>query len=449
MSMKRLIAHLAEIRSGAVCYGADQLALRLCLELPFRTHEYESGLTVNGWVVPQKWEVDKATIHDVHGALVYDGTVSALGVIQMSESMVAGMGGEELKKHCYYSDVYDDVCVYHCRNIIQNWVKDWGFSMPKRIFDTIKDRDAYHVELRTRHEHGTMKVLEYVLPGESEEAVVLCAHSCHPNLANDDLSGIAVGIQVMHELAKVPNRRLTYRLLIGAEHLAPIFHINRHGLQGVKYGLFLESLGSSGELALQSGFAGDSLIDRALRHELGTSGVTHRVEGFREIVGNCETVWQAHGVECPSLSRCFFPEYHTEKDSPDLMSEEKLQEAVQAVHGALMAMDRNSYPVRRFQGLIALSNPMYDLYRPMMDPSVPALRSITPEARSMNKLMDALPQLLYGEHSVLDIAERFGLRFQVVLDYLKLWEAKNLLDWRNGPVQVARGASMHHGRLHF
>ena len=34
----------------------------LCQELPFKVLEYKPGREHNGWVVPQKWEVIRATI---------------------------------------------------------------------------------------------------------------------------------------------------------------------------------------------------------------------------------------------------------------------------------------------------------------------------------------------------------------------------------------------------
>ncbi len=429
MNMESLIRDLAQYRSGVVCDGADQLCARLRQELPFETHEFPSGHAVNGWVVPQHWSVEKATIHNVNNELVYDGLSNPLGVISYSEPFIAGIGGEELKRHLFYSAEYDDVPVYHCDYWIKNWVKNWGFSVPKKLYDTIGDRDAFHVELRTHKKPGTMKCLEYVLPGKSDQGVLLLAHSCHPGLCNDDLSGIVVGIEVMRRLAELPSRKYTYRLLVSPEHLGPICWLDRFGKQEIQYSLFLESLGSSGQLALQRSFAGESLIDRALLNSLEHCGRVWRTEPFRMIVGNCETCVDAAGYEisCPSLSRVPFKPYHTLHDGPDLMEEDKLQESVDVVYNALRILDSDMVAHRQFKGLVCLSSPSIDLYKPMLDPSIPDRRTISPMQRRWNWLMDCIPRYFDGETLMLDIAERHQLPFWDVYNYVKMWADKGLV----------------------
>jgi aminopeptidase-like protein len=424
-----LIKELAPYRSGVVCPGLDALCDRLRQEALFITHEFISGTTVNGWTVPQSWSIEKATIHDNAGNLVYDGLVDPLGVISYSEPFIAGIGGAELKKHCYYSAEYDDACVYHCDYWIKNWIKDWGFSMPKNVYDTIDDRGAYHIELRTAKTPGTMKVLEYVLPGKSKESITLVAHSCHPGLVNDDLTGIVVGIDAMRQLAEMPSRRYTYRLLVSPEHLGPICWLDRFGHKDLKFALFLESLGSDGQLALQRSFAGTTMIDRALLNSLEHSGLSWRTQPFREIVGNCETCFEAAGIEvaCPSISRVPFKPYHTSHDNVNLADEAKLEDAVRVVVNALKMIDAEMVIERKFTGLVCLSNPAIGLYQPMLDPSIPDRRTITPMMRRWNGLMDAIPRYFDQQTLVMDIADRHNLPYWQVHDYIRAWEAKGLV----------------------
>ncbi len=429
MNMKQLISELTPFRSGVCCPGLDALCVRLRQELPFIAHEFPSGMSVNGWTVPQSWSIEKATIHDNAGNLVYDGLSNALGVISYSEPFIAGIGGEELKRHLFYSAEYDDVPVFHCDYWIKNWIKNWGFSVPKKLYDTIGDKDAFHVELRTHKKPGTMKCLEHVLEGKSKQSILLLAHTCHPGLANDDLSGVVVGMEIMRRLSELPNRKYTYRLLLSPEHLGPIMWLDRFGKQEIQHALFLESLGSSGQLALQRSFAGDSMIDRALLNSMEHSGNEWRTEPFRMIVGNCETCINAAGydINCPSLSRVPFKPYHTLHDGPDLMEEDKLQEAVDVVYNALKILDSEMVAHRQFKGLVCLSNPSIDLYRPMLDPSIPDRRTITPLQRRFNWLMDCIPKYFDGETLMLDIAERHQLPFWEVYNYVKQWADKGLV----------------------
>jgi aminopeptidase-like protein len=212
-------------------------------------------------------------------------------------------------------------------------------------------------------------------------------------------------------------------LLIAPEHYGSIFYLHRFGKNGIKWALFLESLGSEGPMNLQRSFQGDAMIDRALLQYV------KRSDQFRKIVGNDETCWEAGGYEiaCPSLSRCPFPEYHTSRDNADLMGENKLGEAACVVFCALGLLEREMVTARNFTGLVSLSNPKHDLYKPMLDPSIPDRRTISDEQRRFNYLMDCLPRYFDQETLVMDIAERHGLSFGQVYVYIKEWEAKGLV----------------------
>lgn len=426
-SMLKLIRDLHPIRSGFVCDGADQVAKRLCQELPFQVHEFASGNEVNGWLVPWKWECQRATIHDANGNLIFNGNSHPLGVASYSDSFVAGIGGAELKKHLYWSETFDDAYIFHTEWWYKPHTRSWGMCCPKKIVDTIGDRDAYHVELRTTLSPGTMKVCEYVLPGKTETSIILSCHTDHPGCANDDLSGVAVGIEVMRFLQTVPDRRYTYRLVCAGEHIGPVFYLNRFGGQHIRYALFLESLGTTGPLALQHSFHGNTAIDVALKNVLRSTD--HYTGAFRTIVGNCETVWDSagHEIPCPSLSRAPFKEYHTSYDNPDLMDEGKLDEAVWAVSGALAALEKDATMERHFTGLVCLGSPKFDLYKSFFDPSIPERRTIDAEAANWNKIMNHLPRHMDRNDSLLDLAEKFGVKFCDLYEYVRQWQDRGLL----------------------
>lgn len=427
-SMLDIITDLAPIRSGVVCDGADELAAYLMIEEPFVAHEFASGLECNGWIVPWKWECSHALIYDTNGDIVYNGNGHPLGVASYSDAFQGDVSGQVLKEHLFFSDTpgFEDELIYHCDWFYKPHARSWGMCAPKRLVEAIDDEAMFHVDLRTGHAPGSMKVLEWVLWGESEESIVLNAHSCHPGCANDDLSGIAVGIQVMRMLAELPKRRYTYRLIVAPEHFGSIFYLQRFGKGTIKCALFLESLGSTGPLALQQSFTGKSMIDLALTNALMHH--EHRVGEFRSIVGNDETCWEAQGlaIPCPSLSRVPFVEYHTSRDNPGLMSEAHLEEAACVVLEALLNLDRDVTALSQIKGLICLSNPAYDLYLPYFDPSIPGRRTITDGAARWNKFMNWLPRYLDGVISALELADEFGLKAQAVRDYLEAWQAKGL-----------------------
>lgn len=449
-TMMEIIRKLSPLRLGVNCDGADQCARLLCEELPFTVHEWAARGQWNGWIVPMKWEVDNATIHDEAGNLLYDGMAHPLGVIGYSQPHMGVVSRDELRKHLFFTENYDDALVYHCDLWYKPHRKEWGFSVPKKLFDALPEGN-YLVDLRTRFEAGTMKVLEYILPAdEARSSIILNAHNCHPFLANDDLSGVAVGIEVVRRLRhRVSGRRHNIRLVIGPEHYGSLFYLrdlHPKVVETVRGAIFLEALGTPGPLALQRSFLGDTPIDRALINVLTHNNMAWSQGEFRSIVGNDETIWEAIGYEipCPSISRVPFPEYHTSKDSPDIIDEEQLEKAVQVVVDAIDILDHNKLIVAEHKGLFCLSNPEYDLYQPIQDPSEPGRRAVGEVAKRWNHLMNCLPRYFDDDTHILEIAERHGFSFRQVYDYLKQFETAELISLHHSkkPLKVRRLAPL-------
>jgi aminopeptidase-like protein len=434
--MKKLITKLSPLRMAPNSAGLDECVKILCQELPFTVHEFAADSEVNGWIVPKKWEVLEAKIYDVHGKLIYDGMHHPLAVIGYSQSYSGRVSREELKKHLFFPSTFDDALVYHCDLFYKPFRKEWGFSVTKQFYDAL-DQEQYDVELRTSFEKGTMKVAEYVLPGKSKESIVMNAHNCHAFCCNDDLSGVAVGIEVMRRLAKLPKRRYTYRLVVAPEHFGSIFYLNslsKKQAKLLKWGVFLEMLGAGGSLILQRSFQGNTFIDRAFQNVLKYKLTDARTAPFRKVVGNDETCWEGAGYDIPfpSLSRSdgkgHFPEYHTSRDSPDLIRDDFLEEAVDTVMEAFFTMEADAVMKRKFLGLVALSHPRYNLYKPFWDPSEQGRKTIADEAKRWNYLMDCLPRYFDENTRIIEIAERHEQLFRTVYDYIKQFEEKKLVN---------------------
>lgn len=427
-SMMRLLKDIYPLRLAPVSEDADRAVRLLCAELPFKVHQYKSGLQHNGWIVPKKWKPLKAQILK-DKKIIYDGMDHPLGVAGYSTSFKGKISLDELKRHLFFHPQIPTALVYHCDYYYKQWNRDWGFSLPNNLFKKLK-KGTYDVVLETIFEDGTMKSLDYLLSGESEETVILNAHNCHAGQANDDIAGVVVAIEVIKRLRQRKKRKYSYRLIIAPEHLGTVFYLAnmpKKTIKTFKYGIFIEMPGNNNRLALQESFWGDSLLDRAAHHYLEFHFPDYLGDKFRKIVGNDETVWESPGYEIPciSLSRYPYIEYHSNFDDAKIISEKKLSECVDAVLGITDILETNVCMKRKFDGLVALSNPKYDLYMPQFDPSKRFVPS--PEQRKWNYLMDCLIRYFDGKTSVLDIAVKHQIDYFKLLDYLKKFEEKGLI----------------------
>lgn len=402
-------------------------------ELPFVVHEYSSGAGLNGWVVAPAWSVQKAEIRK-GGQLIYDGTASPLGVITLSQSFSGSVTLRELKAHLFYSDEAPDAIVYNWTALYRPQEKDWGFCVPKRLYDSLADGD-YDIDMQTTEIPGTMKVLDYCLPGDSDQTILFNAHNCHPFQANDDISGAAVGIHIMKRLAALPIRRYSYRLVIAPELIGTAFWLDgldKTDAANLSYTVMLKSVGNDAPLKLQESFTGQSLIDRAAHQVFGERFGTYESGPFRTIYGNDETVFEAPGYEIPSVSLTRFPffGYHTDLDTPDRLSEARLGETVDLVVDickVLEAQPKNIRLMRKFSGLICLSHPRYDLYLKAPAPGIDH-GEYTDKMANWNRLMNTFPRYLDGKTELAEIAARYDIDFNELYDYAMRWVEKGLAE---------------------
>ena len=155
-----------------------------------------------------------------------------------------------------------------------SWDRDWGFCVPKRLWDALEPGD-YDVVIETRESAGTLRVLEHVHAGEREESFVFLAHLDHPGMANDGLAACAVGAELFARLRDTPTKWTLpadraagdpgFGVLLGADPLG-------RGPVRCSKRVFLDTLGSDTQLALQASAAGESNLERSLEHAMHEAG---------------------------------------------------------------------------------------------------------------------------------------------------------------------------------
>ena len=428
-----LLKRLYPLRLAPVSEDSDKAVDILCNELPFTVHEYKSGAEHNGWTVPRKWKPAKAEIRK-GGRLIYDGMRHPLGVAGYSTSFKGTISLDELRKHLFYNPNIHDALVYHCDYFYKPWLRDWGLSVPYNLYNSLEEGD-YEIDIQTVFEDGTMKVLDYLLEGEREDTIILNAHNCHAAQANDDISGVVAAIETIKRLRARGRRRYSYRVVIAPEHLGTVFYLaNLPANTGktFKYAMFLEMLGNENRFALQESFTGESLIDRAAHHYLRHKFPDYHSDKFRKIVGNDETVWEAPGYEIPciSLSRWPYQEYHSSMDNEYIISEKRLEEAAETVIGIVDILETDTSIKRHFKGLVALSNPEYDLYISTFDPSI--RNSVPDEQKRWNHLMNCLTRYFDGKTTILDTAIKHDLEYSRLYKYIEKYKSKGLISFANG-----------------
>lgn len=429
MNMKELVEELYLTNRAFITDDYDE-----CLEyidenvLPLKYHRYPSGKEIwDSWVVPKKWIVKEAYL-EKEGEEILNFDDHPLHLISYSAPFEGRVSLEELKEHLYFHPKLPDAIPFHFRLNYRPWDSEWGFCVSKEFYDGL-DEDDYFVKIDTEFEDGELKVAEHHLEGEKEDTILLIAHLDHTGMANDDLCGVVVGLEVLTRLRKKEERKYSYKLLIVPEMLGSAAYLEEYESlpEKAKYGIFLEMLGNENRLALQKSFEDDTKLDRIAEYVLKDGRDDFKVDDFRKIMCNDEIIFESPGYEIPtiSISRYPYPEYHTHLDDPSIISEEKLQEAAEYILDMIEILEKDFTPLRKFKGMPSLANPKYDLY---IDPGQPALGGTTVVTENLKIFRDYIFRYLEGDHSVFEIADEFDLPFDFVHEYLTEFKAKDLVE---------------------
>jgi aminopeptidase-like protein len=347
-------------------------------------------------------------------------------VIGVSKSFSGKVDLEELRCHLHYDHRDDDSIPFHYRQQFRSWSRDWGFCLPKRIYDQLLPGE-YEVTIRTVETPGTLKILEYKHQGSLDLTIALGGNLDHAGVANDGLAGCVVGLEVLRRLRE-RKTKFTYSLVLSPGIIGSEFYLaglNESERKGILEGIFLEMLGSATPLAVQE--PRQSMVSslHALKFSLDKLGLSYRTGPFESIIVNDEYVWENYGIPMLSFSRFPYPEYHSSHDKAEIIRDDSLHEAVNALMGAVEWLESSPLVVKKFKGNICLSNPKYDLY---VDYGQVALGDrLSDERRRMRCLMDLVPSL-DRPVSVKAVADHVGLPEKETLNYLQRWDAKGLIE---------------------
>jgi aminopeptidase-like protein len=395
-SMHAFMRELFPICRSITGEGVRETLASVGRRIPLELHEVPSGTRVLDWTVPDEWNIDDAYIAK-DGRRVVDFRESNLHVVSYSEPVRAAMPLADLRPHLHTLPEHPEWIPYRT----SYYSRTWGFCLSQRRLDKLEDGD-YEVMIDSTLEPGSLTYGECFLPGEREDEVLLTTHICHPSLANDNLSGIALLTEIGARLQEAP-RSLSYRLLFIPGTIGSITWLARNEalVSKIVGGLVLACVGDLAPLTYKRSRRGDALIDRAAAYVLRRSG------NLADFVpwGWDERQFNSPGFDLPVGSLCRsregeFEEYHSSADDLELVRPEQLEAALNSVLEILDVVETD----RRYLNLAPKGEPQLGkrgLYPKMGGPSAEE------EQLAMLWVLNQSD----GGNSLLDIAERSGIPF--------------------------------------
>lgn len=404
-AMFRLIEELYPICRSITGNGLRQSLRILARLVPLRLEEVPSGTQVFDWTIPREWNVRGAYIARLDGRRVVDFADCNLHLLQYSAPVDRVVAHEELLRHVHTLPETPDWVPYRTAYYSENW----GFCLSQRQADGLTD-PAYRVVIDTTLAPGALTYGELEIPGASGQEVLFSCHSCHPSLANDNLSGMAVAVMLARRLMAAP-RRHTYRFLFIPGTIGSLAWLARNEARvpRIGHGLVLSCLGDPGCITYKQSRRGDAAIDRIVAHVLRHSGDTWRINPFVPY-GYDERQYCSPGFDMPV--GCFmrspngtYPEYHTSADNLGLVRPECLADSLEKLWRIVAVIEGDeTYLSRNPKGEPQLGK--RGLYRPVGGEK---------DGGGFDQLaLLWVLNLADGRHSLLDVAERAGMPFAAV-----------------------------------
>ena len=457
-SMMDLAAELYPIPRSLTGDGVRATLERIGRRIPLETHELPTGTPVLDWTVPREWNPREAWIRDPSGRRVVDFADHGLHLVGYSVPVHCRLPLSDLRPRLHSLPEQPDLIPYRT----SYYEETWGFCLAHQLLESLPDGE-YEVFIDASLEDGSMTWGECLLPGSTTEEVVISSHICHPQLANDNLSGIAVAVHLAEALAAVPERRCSYRFLFAPGGIGAIAWLarNRDRLGTFRHGLIAANLGDAGSLHYKKSRRGDAEIDLAVVAGLAELGEELVTEDFFPF-GYDERQYCSPGFDLPVgvLTRTpwgQYPEYHTSGDDLSFVRADALAGSLAAylataavleeargsgapaprlataggdrkgaVHGdpdarSAQAGSRRTAGDRRYRNLEPFGEPQ--LGRRGLYGGLGGAGRKDPEMAMLWVLNQS-----DGENSLLDIAERSGMPVDVVAEAAEALREAGLLE---------------------
>ena len=318
---------------------------RLIQEVPsINLFQVPTGTQVFDWVVPKEWNIVDAYVEDSKGNKIIDFKVNNLHIVGYSTPIDTIVPLSELDKHIYSLPEHPDWIPY----VTSYYKERWGFCITHNQRLNLKN-DNYHVVIKSSLSDGFLDYAELLIPGKSKKEIFFSTYLCHPSMANNELSGPVVQLELAKWLLEQKNRKYSYRLIWIPETIGSITYLSKNlpvMKENVIAGYNITCVGDDKAVSYISSRKGNTLADKAAKYVLHLLA-PHYISYDYLHRGSDERQYNAPGVDLPVCSVCRskfheYPEYHTSADNMSFISPKGLELSFQIYKEIIQSIEFNA-----------------------------------------------------------------------------------------------------------
>lgn len=372
-----------------------------------RVIEIPSGTAVGDWTVPPEWIVHEAWLKDPSGTKVADYSAHNLQLVAYSIPVDLQLDIEALQPHLHSLPDQPDAIPY----VTSYYSRTWGFCLNHSQRQSLR-QGTYTAYIDSELIDGAMSLGELVIRGDTDQEILISTYICHPQMANNELSGPVVGAHIARWVSQMERRRFTYRFVFVPETIGAVAYI-QNNLEVLKRnvvgGYVLTCIGDDRAYSLLESRTGDTLADHVAKYVLKGLDPNYRHFEFLSR-GSDERQYCSPAVDLPiaSLMRSSYwdyPEYHTSLDDFSVVTSSGLSGGFELVKKCIEAIE-----VNRTYRSTTIGEPQlgkYGLY-----PSISKKGSVDGTVR----LYLDIAAYCDGQSSLLDLAELLRCPIQTVFE---------------------------------
>ncbi len=384
----------------------------------FQIHEVPTGTQVQDWTIPKEWNISDGWIKNSKGKKIIDFKENNLHIMGYSTPIHKKVNLKELKEITYTMPDQPDLIPY----ITSYYKERFGFCMSQNQLDSLKE-DEYEIFIDSTLKEGSLTYADLVIKGETDEEIMFTSYICHPSMANNELSGPALIVELIKYLKQRKNR-YTYRFVLNPETIGSITYITKnieHLKLKLKAGFVLTCEGDCGDFTYLASRYGNTLADKVAKCILSTEQPRYNSCSFLDR-GSDERQYCSPGVDLPvcSVMRTkygIYPQYHTSGDNLDLVSYSSLAETYDIYLKIINALEENNY-----YKIKCLCEPQ--LGKRGLYPTI----STKTSSKIVENMMNVLTYL-DGKNDLFDISEITKVKISEVINIVKKLKDAELIEY--------------------
>ena len=234
----------------------------------FKIKSFKSNTKVFDWKVPEEWNVKNAYVIDKFGKKIIDFKDNFLHLVGYSHPIKNNLKKKQLLEILYTNKKLKNSIPYITSYYKKKSAFCVSYNFKKSINKNYNINDSFNVFIDSNFKkNGKMHYGEILLKGKSKEEILISTYICHPNMANNETSGIILAMSLIKYFQKKKLEK-SIRFIFVPENIGSIAYISKN-LQKIKKnmigGFILSCVGDEKNYSFKPTRMENTFVDEALK----------------------------------------------------------------------------------------------------------------------------------------------------------------------------------------